>query len=124
MPTVKAWLHHVEVAKTMVQDNCNCANESESMHVLTEENVIAQLQHLRTHPSVASRMASGHLFIHGWVYDIETSADQGLRRRQRRLPAAGRDQPDPERNAQSAVLTGMIGRERASLAMASTRSVS
>ena len=73
MPTVKAWLHHVEVAKTMVQDNCNCANEAESMHVLTEENVIAQLQHLRTHPSVASRMASGHLFIHGWVYDIETS---------------------------------------------------
>ena len=57
----------------MVQDNCNCANESESMHVLTEENVIAQLQHLRTHPSVASRMANGHLFIHGWVYDIETS---------------------------------------------------
>ena len=74
MPTVKAWLHHVEVAKTMVQDNCNCATEAESMHVLTEENVIAQLQHLRTHPSVASRMANGHLFIHGWVYDIETSA--------------------------------------------------
>jgi carbonic anhydrase len=73
MPTVKAWLRHAEVAKTMVQDNCDCANEHESMHVLTEENVIAQLQHLRTHPSVASRMANGHLFIHGWVYDIETS---------------------------------------------------
>ena len=83
MPTVKAWLRHAEVAKTMVQDNCNCANESESMHILTEENVIAQLQHLRTHPSVASRMANGQLFIHGWVYNIETSeikaydADQG-----------------------------------------------
>jgi carbonic anhydrase len=83
MPTVKAWLRHAEVAKTMVQDNCNCADESESMHILTEENVIAQLQHLRTHPSVASRMANGQLFIHGWVYNIETSeikaydADQG-----------------------------------------------
>ena len=73
MPTVKAWLQHAEVAKTMVQENCNCADESESMHVLTEENVIAQLQHLRTHPSVASRMANGQLFIHGWVYSIETS---------------------------------------------------
>ena len=30
-------------------------------------------QHLRTHPSVASRMANGQLFIHGWVYNIETS---------------------------------------------------
>ena len=60
MPTVKAWLRHAEVAKTMVHDNCDCANEGESMKVLTEENVIAQLQHLRTHPSVASRMANGH----------------------------------------------------------------
>ncbi|SEM64231.1 carbonic anhydrase [Pseudomonas sp. ok272] len=73
MPTVKAWLQHVEVARTMVQENCNCANEDESMQVLTEENVIAQLQHLRTHPSVASRMANGQLFIHGWVYSIGTS---------------------------------------------------
>ncbi|MNS55409.1 Carbonic anhydrase 1 [compost metagenome] len=83
MPTVKAWLRHAEVAKTMVHDNCHCADEKESMPILTEENVIAQLQHLRTHPSVASRMANGHLFIHGWVYNIETSeikaydADQG-----------------------------------------------
>ncbi|UFH49428.1 carbonic anhydrase [Pseudomonas sp. KNUC1026] len=73
MPTVKAWLRHAEVAKTVVHDNCNCATEAESMGVLTEENVIAQLQHLRTHPSVASRLASGQLFIHGWVYNIETS---------------------------------------------------
>ena len=73
MPTVRAWLRHAEVAKSMVEDNCDCANEGESMKVLTEENVIAQLQHLRTHPSVASRMANGQLFIHGWIYNIETS---------------------------------------------------
>ncbi|MFI8429361.1 carbonic anhydrase [Pseudomonas sp. NPDC078863] len=83
MPTVKAWLRHAEVAKTMVHDNCNCTDEKECMPILTEENGIAQLQHLRTLPSVASRMANGHLFIHGWVYNIETSeikaydADQG-----------------------------------------------
>ncbi|RJX76541.1 carbonic anhydrase [Pseudomonas sp. LS-2] len=74
MPTVKAWLRHAEVARTVVQDNCNCSGEHETMHVLTEENVIAQLRHLQTHPSVASKIASGQLFIHGWVYDIETSA--------------------------------------------------
>lgn len=73
MPTVAAWLRHAEVARTVVEDNCQCANEQESMHILTQENVIAQLQHLRTHPSVASKMASGQLFIHGWVYSIETS---------------------------------------------------
>ncbi|WAG79179.1 carbonic anhydrase [Metapseudomonas furukawaii] len=72
MPTVKAWLRHAEVAKVVVQENCGCANH-ESLEVLTEENVVAQLDHLRTHPSVAARLASGQLFIHGWVYDIETS---------------------------------------------------
>jgi len=73
MPTVKAWLRHSEVAKTVVAQNCGCANEH-TLGILTEENVVAQLDHLRTHPSVAARLASGQLFIHGWVYDIETSA--------------------------------------------------
>ncbi|GFM49761.1 carbonic anhydrase [Pseudomonas capsici] len=73
MPTVKAWLRHAEVARTVVENNCSCSGEKETMHVLTQENVIAQLQHLRTHPSVAAKLASGQLFIHGWVYNIETS---------------------------------------------------
>ncbi|MCY1178344.1 Carbonic anhydrase 1 [compost metagenome] len=72
MPTVKAWLRHAEVAKVVVQENCGCVSH-ESLSVLTEENVVAQLDHLRTHPSVAARLASGQLFIHGWVYVIETS---------------------------------------------------
>lgn len=49
MPTVKAWLRHAEVAKVVVQENCGCASH-ESLAVLTEENVVAQLDHLRTHP--------------------------------------------------------------------------
>ncbi|WXL26098.1 carbonic anhydrase [Ectopseudomonas mendocina] len=73
MPTVKAWLRHAEVAKTVVADNCSCSDH-DTLSVLTEENVVAQLDHLRTHPSVASRLARGDLFIHGWVYDIESSA--------------------------------------------------
>lgn len=72
MPTVRAWLQHSEVAKIVVQENCNHEN-CDTLGVLTEENVVAQLGHLATHPSVASRLARGDLFIHGWVYDILTS---------------------------------------------------
>jgi carbonic anhydrase len=72
MPTVKAWLRHAEVARPWSKTTA-LRNEHESMQMLTKENVIAQLQHLRTHPSVASRMANGQLYIHGWIYDIETS---------------------------------------------------
>jgi carbonic anhydrase len=71
MPTVKAWLRHAEVAKTVVQENCGCADHN-TLGILTQENVLSQLDHLRTHPSVAARLARGELFIHGWVYDIET----------------------------------------------------
>lgn len=95
MPTVKAWLQHAEVAKTMVQENCSCTTENESMQVLTEENVIAQLQHLRTHPSVASRMANGQLFIHGWIYNIETSEIKAYDAQQSRFLPLQANQPIP-----------------------------
>ncbi|MDE3739481.1 MULTISPECIES: carbonic anhydrase [Pseudomonas] len=93
MPTVKAWLRHAEVAKVVVQENCGCANH-ESLGVLTEENVVAQLDHLRTHPSVAARLASGQLFIHGWVYDIETSVIKAYDAEQGRFRVIG-DGPLP-----------------------------
>ncbi|TWH76252.1 carbonic anhydrase [Azomonas agilis] len=73
MPTVQAWLRHVEVAKTVVEEHAHCGCGGSHLALLTEENVIAQLNHLLTHPSVAARVASGQLFIHGWVYNIETS---------------------------------------------------
>lgn len=68
---VSAWLRHAYIARQVVDENypgCGC---EEKLHHLTEENVIAQLDHLRTHPSVAARLARGDLGIHGWVYDIE-----------------------------------------------------
>jgi len=40
--------------------------------MLLKQNVVLQLQHLRTHPSVAARLARGDLALHGWVYDIKT----------------------------------------------------
>jgi carbonic anhydrase len=60
------------VALRVVEANCGCEG-NDRLAILTEENVVAQLNHLCPHPSVAARVASGQLFIHGWVYDIETS---------------------------------------------------
>ena len=34
--------------------------------------VLVQLEHLRTHPSVAAALARKELNIHGWVYKFET----------------------------------------------------
>jgi carbonic anhydrase len=40
------------------------------MLMLLEQNVILQLNHLKTHPTVAVALAKGELQLHGWVYDI------------------------------------------------------
>jgi carbonic anhydrase len=33
-------------------------------------NVLVQLEHLATHPSVAKGLAEGRLTLHGWIYKI------------------------------------------------------
>ena len=40
--------------------------------MLVQENVLVQLEHLRTHPAVATAMAAGDLKLHAWVYKMET----------------------------------------------------
>ena len=37
-----------------------------------EENVLVQLEHLRTHPSVAAALSRDALTLHAWVYKFET----------------------------------------------------
>jgi carbonic anhydrase len=73
MPMVKSWLHNGHAA-LMVADSLAHRDDrpSERLRRLTEENVLMQLAHLKTHPSVAGAMARGELTISGWVYDIGT----------------------------------------------------
>jgi len=73
MNAVSAWLRHAEIARHVLDENYKASDERSRLHALTEENVIAQLDHLRTHPSVAARLAAGKIAIHGWIYDIETA---------------------------------------------------
>ena len=82
MPIVKSWLNHAESARRVVLGYENLTPKQQA-NVMVEENVLAQLDHLRTHPSVASALALGDLDLYGWVFDIETGhvfsfdSDQG-----------------------------------------------
>jgi carbonic anhydrase len=46
--------------------------EEVQLHLLTEENIIAQIGNLKTYPSVATRLAAGKLQLHGWLYHIHS----------------------------------------------------
>jgi carbonic anhydrase len=70
MPSVAAWMKHADVARYVVEQNGPELQGPEGLRCLTEENVVGQLEHLRTLPAVAAALASGQLSIHGWVYDI------------------------------------------------------
>lgn len=69
MPTVEAWLRNAEAARSVVLTRQ--LGHADTVQALVEENVKLQLMHLRTHPSVAARLAEGRLELQGWVYDIE-----------------------------------------------------
>jgi carbonic anhydrase len=73
MPTVKTWLSHGDVARHIVKENYPNLSGQDALRAVTEENVIAQIANLRTHPSVAARFARGTIGVHGWVYDFRTA---------------------------------------------------
>lgn len=72
LPHVREWLGYSKAAVDIVQELGKDLNESEQMAMLLKQNVVLQLQHLKTHPTVAMRLAKGDLQLHGWVYDIKT----------------------------------------------------
>jgi carbonic anhydrase len=70
MPTVKRWLRNAEAALSTVQARSTAINETDLLDELAEENVLLQMNHLRTHPAIAGRLAQKSLAIFGWVYEI------------------------------------------------------
>lgn len=73
MPAVKAYLQHAESTRRIVEENYKHLTDPTKRLTLTvEENVLVQLESLRTHPAVAAAVARGDLKLHGWVYKFET----------------------------------------------------
>ncbi|GFZ79953.1 carbonic anhydrase [Pseudohongiella nitratireducens] len=73
LPHVKEWLSHCRVATEVVKERTGSAElDDNHLEEVTKENVVQQIQHLRTHPAVAAKLAAGRIQLHGWVYNIET----------------------------------------------------
>jgi carbonic anhydrase len=72
MPGVKYWLAHAEATRRIIREKYQHLSDVPLLTAATQENVLVQLEHLRTHPAVASGLAAGKLKLHGWVYKIET----------------------------------------------------
>jgi carbonic anhydrase len=71
-PAVKAWLQNAEMTRRLVVENYPEVEGQARLTLAVEENVLAQIENLRTHPCVRSRLARGELSLYAWVYKIET----------------------------------------------------
>ena len=61
----------------MVKENYPELSEAAKLHVLTEENVVAQLDHLAYSPvGSGSSGQRGRIQLHGWIYNIRTGEVQ------------------------------------------------
>lgn len=72
LKAVSAWLDHANAAIAVAKENYGDLEGEAFLEALAKENILSQMQHLRTHPCVASGLRKKNLQIHGWYYNIET----------------------------------------------------
>ncbi|MBW4515447.1 MAG: carbonic anhydrase [Timaviella obliquedivisa GSE-PSE-MK23-08B] len=72
MPLVYDWLRHADATRRLVADNYAGHEGEELLEITIAENVLTQIENLKTYPVVRSKMYQGKLHIYGWVYYIET----------------------------------------------------
>ncbi|WNZ22873.1 carbonic anhydrase [Leptolyngbya sp. NK1-12] len=72
MPLVYDWLKHAEATRRLVLDNYSHYDSEELLEVTIAENVLTQIENLKTYPVVHSRLYQNKLKIYGWIYLIET----------------------------------------------------
>jgi carbonic anhydrase len=95
MPNVAAWLSHGAAAEHVVNSCYPGMSPDERARVISLENVVAQIAHLRTHPSVASAIARGEMSLHGWFVDIHAGQILGLEGESGRFVPIRADRPFP-----------------------------
>jgi carbonic anhydrase len=93
LPLLKSWLRSGDTAWSVVRSRNTAADERAAPDELIEANVLQQLHHLRTRPSVAGRLAKATLALSGWVYHIGHGTVRIYNEEQRKfLPVTGDEQ--------------------------------
>ncbi|MBW4613773.1 MAG: carbonic anhydrase [Desmonostoc vinosum HA7617-LM4] len=72
MPLVHDWLKYAEATRRLVLDHYSHYNQEELLEIMIAENVLTQIENLRTYPVIHSKLYQGELSIYAWIYHIET----------------------------------------------------
>jgi len=71
MPLVYDWLKYAEGTRLLLKHNYKESEGEDLLNAAIEENVLTQLENLRSYPIIHSKIYSGQLNLHAWVYKIE-----------------------------------------------------
>lgn len=73
LPAVKSYLGHAAATLRIMDENYpDLTDFDKRLYTTVEENVLVQLDNLRTHPTVSAAIARKELELHGWVYRFES----------------------------------------------------
>jgi len=70
MPLVYNWLKHTEATRELVEEHYSHLPKAEKLSTLVAENVLTQIDNLKTYPSVRSHLHRNEVQLHGWIYNI------------------------------------------------------
>jgi carbonic anhydrase len=94
-PSVAGWLSHADATRRILRDKYGGLEGDRLLSAAVQENVLVQIENLRTHPAVASGLACGRLKLHGWVYKIETGEVFGYQPTEEQFLSVLERQPAP-----------------------------
>lgn len=69
LPKVASWLTHSHSVLKQIDHSAPFASK---VHNATKLNILEQIEHLKTYPIIAEKLARNELTLHGWFYEFET----------------------------------------------------
>ena len=72
MPLVYSWLKQTEATRRLLRENYSNVSGEPLLEVAIAENVLTQIENLRTYPVIHAKLRQGKLSLNAWVYQIET----------------------------------------------------
>jgi len=71
-PHLRSWLRHGEEALKRVRSKAKMEGPAE-VNAVSKENVLLQMEHLKSYERVADRVEKGQLMLHGLWFDIQNT---------------------------------------------------
>lgn len=72
LPLVHEWLKHAEATRRLILEHYGDRSGEELLDAAIAENVLTQIENLRTYPVIHTRLFRGEMKIYAWIYDIDS----------------------------------------------------